>query len=68
MEKGSRPLERMAKMLDCNLKVSEFELQSRYYIYFWTNNLGKEESWIILSTVGLIVSLLVFYTDSFDIE
>ena len=27
----------MAKMLDSDLKVSEFELQSRYQIHFQTN-------------------------------
>ena len=26
----------MAKVLDCNLEVSEFKLQSRYYVHFWT--------------------------------
>ena len=29
----------MAKLLDCGLKVSELELQSRYYIHFQTNTL-----------------------------
>ena len=28
-------------VLDCNIIVSKFELQSRYYIHFWTNTLGK---------------------------
>ena len=31
----------MAKELDCCLKVSEFELQLRYYIPFRPNTLGK---------------------------
>ena len=31
----------MAKVLDCDLKVSDFELQSCYYIHFQTNNLMK---------------------------
>ena len=30
-----------AKMLDCDLKVSEFELQSHYYVHFQTNTLRK---------------------------
>ena len=31
----------MVKVLVCGIVVSEFELQSRYYIHFRTNNLGK---------------------------
>ena len=31
----------MAKVLDCSLEVSEFELQSRYYVHFRINTLGK---------------------------
>ena len=31
----------MAKALDGEIVVSEFELQLRYYIHFRTNNLGK---------------------------
>ena len=32
----------MAKVLDYDLEVSEFELQSRYYVDFRTNTLGKD--------------------------
>ena len=31
----------VANVLACNLEVNEFELQSRNYVQFWTNNLGK---------------------------
>ena len=31
----------MAKVLDCDHKVSRFELQLRYYVHFRTNNVGK---------------------------
>ena len=31
----------MAKVLDCSLEISEFELQSIYYVPFRTNTLGK---------------------------
>ena len=31
----------VANMLDCNIVVSEFELQFRNYVYFWTNTFGK---------------------------
>ena len=31
----------MAKMLDCHIAVNKFELQSRYYVNFRINALGK---------------------------
>ena len=31
----------MADMLDCCLVLSKFELQSCYYVHFWTNILCK---------------------------
>ena len=31
----------MTKVLDCNLKVSKFELQSRYRIYFGNKTRAK---------------------------
>ena len=31
----------MMTVRDCDLEVNEFELQSRYYVNFWTNNLMK---------------------------
>ena len=31
----------MVNVLDCGIDLSEFELQSRYYILFWTNTLEK---------------------------
>ena len=33
----------MAKVLNCSLKVSEFELQLCYYVHFQNNTLGKED-------------------------
>ena len=35
------PRDVMVKVLDCDQKVSGFELQSRYYVHFRTNILGK---------------------------
>ena len=32
----------MVKTMDCGIVVSEFELQSRHYVYFRTNTLGKD--------------------------
>ena len=34
-------LDLMVKTLDCGIIVSEFELQSRNYVHFRTNTLGK---------------------------
>ena len=31
----------VANVLDCKIVVKEFELQSRYYVHFHTNSLGK---------------------------
>ncbi len=31
----------MVKAMDCGIVVCEFELQSRYYVHFRTNTLGK---------------------------
>ena len=31
-----------ANMLNCNIDVNEFELQSCYYVHFWTNTLGEK--------------------------
>ena len=31
----------VANLLDCNIVVCKFELQSSYYVYLWTNSLGK---------------------------
>ena len=31
----------MVKAMDCWIVISEFELQSRYYVQFWTNTHGE---------------------------
>ena len=38
--------------MDCGIVVSEFELQSRYYVYFRTNTLGKAMNPLILPAMG----------------
>ena len=38
----------MVKAVDCEIIVSEFELQSRYYIHFQANTLGKGMNPLIL--------------------
>ena len=40
----------MVKALDYG--VNEFELQSRYYVHFWTNTLGKGMNPLILRAMG----------------
>ena len=41
LDKGGCPHNVVANMLDCDIVVSEFKLQSCYYIHFQTNTLGK---------------------------
>ena len=42
----------MATVLDCEFKVNEFELQSRYYVHFRTNNLEKGLNPFIFLAMG----------------
>ena len=42
----------MVKAMDCGIVVSEFELQSHYYIHFWTNTLEKGMNPLILPAMG----------------
>ena len=49
----------MAKMLDCGLEVSDFELQSRYYVHFQTQ---LEKVWtLFFPAMVQIVSLQFFF-------
>ena len=50
----------IVKAMDCGIVVTEFELQSRYYVHFWTNTLGKGMNPLILSAMDYIVPLLFF--------
>ena len=45
---GGSPRGVMVKAIDCGIVVSGFELQSRYYVHFRTNTLGKDMKLIIL--------------------
>ena len=40
------------KALDCRIVVCEFKLQSRYYVHFQTNTLGKTMNLLILPVKG----------------
>ena len=42
----------MVKAMDSRIVVSEFEFQSRYYVHFGTNTLGKGMNPIILPAMG----------------
>ena len=54
----------MAKVLDWGLEISEFEIQSRYHIYFRNNASRKFTTPLLIPpVVGQIVSALFFYKD-----
>ena len=42
----------MVKAMDYEIVVSEFELQSRYYVHFRANTLGKGMNPLILPDIG----------------
>ena len=42
----------MVKAMDCGIVVSEFVLQSRYYVHFRANTLGKGMNTLILPAMG----------------
>ena len=54
--------------MDCGIVVREFKLQSRYYIHFRTNTLGKGMKSLILLAMGEIASLMFFWKDDFAIK
>ena len=60
----------VVKLLDSDIKISEFQPQSCYYVFFQTNYLGKcitppnsPHPWY-----GLIVPLLFFYKHDIGIK
>ena len=42
----------MVKAMDCGIVISEFVLQSRYYVHFRANTLGKGMKPLILPAMG----------------
>ena len=42
----------MVKAMDCGIVVSEFVLQSHYYVHFRVNTLGKGMNPLILPAMG----------------
>ena len=62
------PLGVIVKALDCDLNVSEFELQSFFYVHFRTNTLEKSMNLLIPAVSDKIVLLLFSFKDGFDIK
>ena len=58
----------MVKAMDCGIVEREFVLQSRYYVHFRANTLGKCMNPFILPAMGQIVQLLFFYENGFGIK
>ena len=50
--KGWCPRGVMVKAIECGIVVSEFVLQSRYYVHFRANTLGKGMNPLILPAMG----------------
>ena len=49
---GGCPRGVMVKAMDCRIVVREFVLQSRYYVHFQANTLGKGMNPFILPAMG----------------
>ena len=56
------------KAMDSGIVVREFVLQSRYYVHFRANILGKGTNPLILPAMGKIVPLLFFLENGFGIK
>ena len=65
---GGCPRGVMVKAMDCRIVVSEFVLQSRYYVHFRANTRGKGMNPLILPAMGWIVPLLFFWKNSIGIK
>ena len=63
---GGSPFGVVANMLDCNIIVSEFKLQSNYYIHFRTLRKGMKP--LITPAMDGRVPLQFFYKDGFAIK
>ena len=51
----------VANVLNCDIVVREFKLQSWYCIDFRTNTIGKDMNALIASVMDLRLALLFFY-------
>ena len=50
--KSGCPRSVMVKTMDCGILVSDFVLQSRYYVHFRANSLGKGMNPLILPAIS----------------
>ena len=62
------PLGIVGTMLGCDIVLSKFELQSRYYIHFQTHTFWKGINFPTLTAMSEVVLLLLFYMDEFGIK
>ena len=53
-------------VLDCNIIIQEFNLQSHYYAHFWTNTFGKGMNSLIFPPMDYIVPLMLLVGRVFD--
>ena len=51
-KRGGCPRSVMVKAIDCRIVVSEFVLQSHYYVHFRANTLRKGMNLLILQAMG----------------
>ena len=58
----------MINALDRGIILRKFELQSRYYIPFRTNTLGKGMNPLLLPYMRYIVPLVSFWKDRFSVK
>ena len=47
------PLSVAAYVLDCDIIINKFKLQSHYYIHFWTNTFGERYKPFLLGITHL---------------
>ena len=58
----------VANVLDCDIVVSSFDIQSHYCIHFRTNTFGKGMKPLIPPAMCKVASPLSFYKDGFGIK
>ena len=58
--KGEFPIVQWLTYMPVTSLVVEFELQSCYYVYFWTNNLGKDINYLIPTSYDLNSTTTIF--------
>ena len=58
----------VADVLNCDIVVNEFEIQSLYFVHFRMYTFAKGKKSLIPSGMRCIVSLLSFNKDGFDIK